>query len=284
MKLLHKFKALTLVTIEDGKSCFFWIDNWMPQTPAVTAPELYSYAKNKSISVQKAVSSDTFSDLFHLPVSQVTLAQMQDLQSNLLTINLSDGKDKWSYTWGSHLFSSSRVYKALVDHPVTHPAFKWIWKCPCQPKHKVFFWLLLKDRLSTTNILRRRNMFIENYNYVLCSSSTEEHLDHLFLHCDFAKQCWNLLGINVHQESTFPDVVTTLKDSLQSEFFMVAIILLCWSIWAARNDWIFKGLQPDVQDSKRNFFRELRLVLLRVKPSALSRFESWLQFISAPQS
>jgi len=104
-KLLHKFKTFTTVTIEDGQTCFFWTDNWMPQTPAVTAPELYSYAKNKSISVQKAVSSDIFSELFHLPVSQVAVAQMENLQSNLLTINLSDGKDKWSYTWGSHLFS-----------------------------------------------------------------------------------------------------------------------------------------------------------------------------------
>ena len=93
-----------------------------------------------------------------------------------------------------------------------------------------------------------------------------------------------MLRIDVQQESTFPDIVTTFKARLQSELFMVAIILMCWSIWTARNDFIFKGLQPDVQDYKRNFFKELKLVLLRVKPSALSRFESWLQNISTLQS
>lgn len=110
---------------------------------------------------------------------------------------------------------------------VVNPAF---WKCPSQPKHKVFFWLLLKDRLSTRNILRRRNMVIENYNCVLCNYSVEETLEHLFLHCDFAKQCWNLLGIDIPTNSNFPDIVSILKARLQSEFFMVTIILMSWSI------------------------------------------------------
>jgi hypothetical protein len=81
----------------------------MPQSLAMLTPE-FSYARNKLISVHKAVSSDTFPDLFHLPMSEEA----------------------------SHIFSSSKVYKTLVDHPATHLAFRWIWKCPCQPKHKVF--------------------------------------------------------------------------------------------------------------------------------------------------
>jgi hypothetical protein len=153
---------------------------------------------------------------------------------------------------------------------VVNPAF---WKCPSQPKHKVFFWLLLKDRLSTRNILRRRNMVIENYNCVLCNYSVEETLEHLFLHCDFAKQCWNLLGIDIPTNSNFPDIVSIPKARLQSEFFMVTIILMSWSIWKARSDLIFKNLQTNVQNCKMNFFNELNLVLFRVKPSLLTSFE-----------
>jgi hypothetical protein len=100
----------------------------MPQSLAMLTPE-FSYARNKLISVHKAVSSDTFPDLFHLPMSEEALVQMQNLQANLESISLSDGKDKWSYTWGSHIFSSSKVYKTLVDHPATHLAFRWILKC-----------------------------------------------------------------------------------------------------------------------------------------------------------
>jgi hypothetical protein len=49
----------------------------------------------------------------------------------------------------------------------------------------------------------------------------------------------------------------------------------------ARNDFIFKGHQPDVRQCKRNFFKELKMVLHRVKTSALTSFESWLQNILA---
>jgi hypothetical protein len=281
LKLLQKFKDCTSVVIEDGKSCFFWTDNWCHQTPASLAPELFSFAKNKSVSVERAMLGNISPDLFHLPVSQIALEQMHLLQSRLHHINLSDGKDRWIYTWGSNQFSSSRMYKELVEHPVPHPAFKWFWKCPCQPKHKVFFWLLLKDRLSTRNILRRRNMAMDSYDCVLCNMPTEECLDHLFLTCDFAKQCWNLLGINIHQSDSFPDVVSSFRDKLQSEFFMVAVILLCWSIWTARNGWIFKNMHPSIQNCKQSFLTELRLVLHRIKPSALPRFELWMHSISA---
>jgi hypothetical protein len=122
---------------------------------------------------------------------------MQNLEAYLAQVALSEERGKWSYTWGSTKFSSARIYKELMDHPVVHPAFKWIWTNPCQSKHKVFFWLLLKDRLSTRNILRRKKMTIDSYNCVLCSYSVEETIEHLFPSCNFAKQCWNLLGINL---------------------------------------------------------------------------------------
>jgi hypothetical protein len=49
-----------------------------------------------------------------------------------------------------------------------------------QKRHKVFFWLLLKDRLSTRNILRRRNQALPSYECVLYNLHVEETLEHLF--------------------------------------------------------------------------------------------------------
>jgi hypothetical protein len=63
---------------------------------------------------------------------------MQNLEAELTQVTLSGEKDKWSYTWGSTKFSSSRIYKESMDHPMVHPAFKWIWASPYQHKHKVF--------------------------------------------------------------------------------------------------------------------------------------------------
>jgi hypothetical protein len=38
-----------------------------------------------------------------------------------------------------------------------------MWKGDNLGKHKFFFWLLLKDRLSTRNLLRRKNMHLTSY-------------------------------------------------------------------------------------------------------------------------
>lgn len=128
-----------MITIESGQSCLFWTDNWRLVSPAISAPELFSYAKNKFLSVHAVTNAEVLSDLFHLPVSQEALIQMQNLETKLAQITLSVGKDKWSCIGGSSNFSSSKIYRELMEHPMVHSAFKWIWASPCQPKHKVFF-------------------------------------------------------------------------------------------------------------------------------------------------
>lgn len=83
------------------------------------------------------------------------------------------------------------------------PAFKWLWKSSCQNKHKVFFWLLLKDRLSMRNLLRRKTMVLDSYECELCNSRQEETLEHLFLRCPYAIACWNLINLYVSRPSSF---------------------------------------------------------------------------------
>jgi len=64
--------------------------------------------------------------------------------------------------------ASTKVYKLLLGHQEVHPVLKWLWSC--QPKQRVFFWLLINDRLSTRNILRRKHMHLDAYDCAhLCS-------------------------------------------------------------------------------------------------------------------
>jgi hypothetical protein len=57
----------------------------------------------------------------------------------------------------------------MKGHSEVHAAYSWIWKSCCQLKHKIFLWLLLKDRLSTRDLLRRRNMILDDYTCVVLS-------------------------------------------------------------------------------------------------------------------
>ena len=85
-----------------------------------------------------------------------------------------DTKDIWCYSWGSCKYSSKKAYKILIGHTETSPLFYWMWASSNLGKHKFFFWLLLMDRINTRNLLRRKNMELENYNCVLCNSDCEE--------------------------------------------------------------------------------------------------------------
>ena len=64
-------------------------------------------------------------------------------------------KDSWHYNWGP-IFSSKKAYSHLQGSLEASPLFKWIWKSGNLGKYKFFAWLLLKDRLSTRNLLRRK--------------------------------------------------------------------------------------------------------------------------------
>lgn len=132
---------------------------------------------------------------------------------------LTDSTDQWVCIWGSSLFSCNKAYKSLIGHADTPRIFSWLCKCSCQPKHKFFFWLLLKDRLSTRNLLKWRNMELQSYTCVLCGVETKESLDHLFISCPFALACWHFVDIQV--DPTLPSaeqMLMAFRDQLQCSF------------------------------------------------------------------
>jgi len=70
----------------------------------------------------------------------------------------------------------------------------------------------------------------------------------------------DIISIDIPLGSNFPELSAQLKIQLNSQFLMEAIILMCWTIWTARNDLIFKGVSIDLPGCRRVFFRELLLL------------------------
>uniref|UniRef100_A0A8R7U6Y7 Reverse transcriptase zinc-binding domain-containing protein n=1 Tax=Triticum urartu TaxID=4572 RepID=A0A8R7U6Y7_TRIUA len=75
----------------------------------------------------------------------------------------------------------------------THFLFRILWKASNLLRHKIFFWLLLHDRVNTRNLLKRKSMVLSSYDCALCNDSTEETCHHLFWDCPFALHCWNII-------------------------------------------------------------------------------------------
>jgi len=154
--------------LNDGKTCLLWSDIWVDSIPKLKFPELFPFAKSKTITVAEA-STENLQNLFHLPLSEEAYPQFLQLQMLLHSAQPTEEKDIWGYIWGSNFFSSSKTYKHLSGHLQVHAAFSWLWKSSCQSKHKVFFWFILKNKLNTRGTLRRRNMELESYSCVVFS-------------------------------------------------------------------------------------------------------------------
>lgn len=164
-----------------------------------------------------------------------------------------------------------------MGHTDIHQPFGWLWKCFCQPKHKVFFWLLLQDRLSTRDILRRKRMQLDSYKCVLCNDSIVETSTHLFLDCPFAKDCRNSIGIAFQGNISAADAMMQIRSQSSNWFFMMFAILMSWVIWTVRSDQIFKNLQPEVDRAKEVFRKEIQLLSLRARAKDSNLFDQWIQ-------
>jgi hypothetical protein len=237
---------------------------------------LYSYAKSKTTILADARNMENILELFHLPFSQQAFEQFNQLQQELEFLNLNNNDDSWTCMWDSGKFTVAKVYKHLSGHRTIHPSFSWIWKCSCQNKHKVFAWLILKDRLSTRELLKRKNMELQDYTCVLCSQSTEETLFHLLIDCPFASACWNWLGLQVTDQEDLYQYLESFRWQLHVPFFMEIIILICWTIWQMRNGLIFRNIPPSLQEAKRAFKSEFALLLHRAKRSYFPVIDQWL--------
>jgi hypothetical protein len=118
-------------------------------------PHLYSFCRKKHWSLKFFVEKDPEVTLF-LPLLEQAADQLYDLDA-ILTLNLvsSESADSWEYNWGN-TFSPKKAYNQLQGQIDASPIFKWIWNGGNLGKHKFFAWLLVRDRLSTRNLLKRK--------------------------------------------------------------------------------------------------------------------------------
>ena len=276
LKLLDKFKGMASAHINDGATCLFWEDCWSGQPLKQTYPELFLFAKKTEISLKDVLAESQIYGFFYLPLSTQAFDQFHELQEILHSLNPSSDFDVWSYIWGGNTFTPKQAYNHLMGSNEAHPIFGWIWKSSYQPKHKVFFWLVLLDKVSTRNLLRRKHMFLPSYNCALCDDNIEESVDHLFLDCRIARECWALIGLNVISSPDMVQRFENLRSQIGKRFFMEVIIVMCWCIWTIRNDAIFREIPACSLRCLEIFKSTFKQLLWRAKKKYFPSIELWL--------
>jgi hypothetical protein len=261
-------------TIGNGTTVLFWSDCWLSLPLKEQWPHLFSFAFQEDILAQRFITEEDKSYFFQTPLSVEAYEQFQLMLSEMSSIQLSQDKDVWTYASGSSTLTSIRAYLRLIGSTPMHAVYNWLWNSDCLPKRKVFFWLIFKDRLSTRELLRRRNMALDSYNCVLCHLNVQESLHHLFLECPFAMSCWNLIDFaHLIQGNVFQSISVSKHSFLTT---MEIIVAMFWAIWSARNDDIFRNIQHSLLSCKVFFKKVLARVKLRVKKDLQPQLHLWI--------
>jgi hypothetical protein len=280
LKTLPTYKNLAICTFVQGNSILLWEDSWSDTPLKLKWPHLFSFAKNGSISIKEALASPHIPDLFHLPISEEALVQLNLFQVMLQDLMPHADNDSWTVLGNSSLHVS-KVYNKLMGDVRAVPALDWMWKGCCQQKHKVFFWLLIHNRLNTRALLQRKNFLMTDYSCIMCNQQHLETRDHLFFQCPFAVLCCQYicpLWIPPPPgQMDIQEVLSSLKLAISKPFFMQIIMLVTWSILLTRNSFIFKATTPSVYICRKIFKDELALLVHKAKKKSYHGIVSWVE-------
>jgi hypothetical protein len=202
----------------------------------VTYSKLFSFAKDKLVSIRHAISITELSSAFHLPLSAEAVSELRDLQRNLTGFVLSpSAKDTWNIvTSKTGSCIPSKIYKLHFQHIPNHFPSKWIWKSKCMSKHKLFAWIILHNRINTHDMLLTRHWNVSSsHDCVLCPLHVLEDWSHLFFECNFSVCIWSYLQI-LWGVGSGPEMIKFAKKHFKGPCFTEVLILSCWNIWKNR--------------------------------------------------
>jgi hypothetical protein len=91
--------------------------------------------------------------------------------------------------------------------------------------------------------------------------------------------CKSLLKLNWNNPPRIAnpeEASANLKNQLNVPFSMEVIILMTWSIWKSRNEWLFANKDPLVHHCTQKFCKELRLIIHRARRNFDTSIPNWL--------
>lgn len=72
----------------------------------------------------------------------------------------------------------------------------------------------------------------------------EETLAHLFQNCNFGRNCWQSIGIQITTRRRPLEAFKYFRKTLNGHVLYGDHILTAWSIWTIRNEWLFNIIDP----------------------------------------
>ena len=179
-------------------------------------------------------------------------------------------------------FQVKSFYKHLSSTGAGFFPWKNIWKAKVPPRVAFFSWTATSRKILTLDILRRRGLILASW-CCMCKANGES-IDHLLLHCPYAKELWDMIfGLfEIHwvMPKRVIEVFCCWQGSLgrhQNLVIWKAIPhCLMWCIWRERNARTFEGCELSIVEMKQLFYRILMDWMAAI---GLVRFSNMIEFL-----
>lgn len=147
--------------------------------------------------------------------------------------------DNGQYTVKSGYFEWCKIHTASEGIYLSNGWSK-IWRLKIPHKVKVFLWRYCRNSLPVRNVLRGRGVPVP----IACSLCVGdvEHMNHLFLDCKYAQECWQEVNLNFsarEEEFAHEWLINMLSRASNDSLTKIATVL--WGIWYVRNKRIFES-------------------------------------------
>jgi hypothetical protein len=265
-----KFSRMLKFEVGDGTRVRFWDDVWCTDGSLKEAyPELFRIARNKDACV-----ADNFQrqgDSIHWEVTFSRLAQDWEMESFLSFLKIfysvtitGIGEDKVCWLPSkAHIFQVKSYYDTFTCKREGWFPWKSIWKAKVPPRVAFFTWTAALGRILTAENLRRRHIMLVSW-CCMCKADGES-VDHLLLHCVYAKELWDLVLAMFGMCWVMPGSVRELLAAWQGKMgkhpkhMIWSAVPHCvmWCLWRERNMRIFEDCEQHVDELKLLFLRTL---------------------------
>lgn len=191
------FAACTTVVIGDGKKASFWRTAWAQgRRPMDLAPEAFARSRGKNRTLSEALEGQKWVCDIDLRqgLSLDLLQQYTQLWTLAQSIQLTtDVEDKcvWKLN-ASGEYSTASAYRAQFFGHTNCTFHPLIWKPWAPQKCKIFGWLIIRNRVWTSDRLAMRG-WPRNPCCLLCRQAPET-AHHIMAECRYTKCVWSLIA------------------------------------------------------------------------------------------
>lgn len=179
--------------------------------------------------------------------------QVLHIQSIILPLSSQQDTLLWNAA-NDGIYTPSKGYnlpmhdRELLANPLHHINWKLFWKLPLPRKILLFIWMFINKAIPTGDCLKSHHLSV-NMHCIFCHDS-EETMDHLFMHCHFARAIWfgSFLNFSFMQDpskSIIQWIVQFcemwLNNSKDNLFSLSCSFIILHKIWEARNNLYWCG-------------------------------------------